>query len=64
MKEDWIYLQYIKEHLSQIRKAEESKKLLPSDFYIEDGRKVFTEEYLKRRGYCCNNNCRHCPFKA
>jgi hypothetical protein len=25
--------------------------------------KVFTEIYLVKRGYCCNNNCIHCPYK-
>ena len=33
------------------------------DFYIENGLYVFTEKYLKERGYCCGNGCRHCPFK-
>jgi hypothetical protein len=23
---------------------------------------VFTADYLRRRGYCCGNGCRHCPF--
>ena len=32
------------------------------DFYIEDGNLVFTEEYLKKRGYCCESGCRHCPY--
>ena len=39
-----------------------SQKLLPSDFYIENGFKVMTEEYHIKRGYCCGNGCRHCPF--
>jgi Family of unknown function (DUF5522) len=33
------------------------------DFYIENGLYVFTENYLKERGYCCENGCRHCPYK-
>lgn len=37
------------------------------DFYwIEkDGVKyrVFTEKYLLKRGFCCNNGCKHCPYK-
>jgi hypothetical protein len=33
------------------------------DYYLEDGLMVFTEEYLKKRGYCCDNHCRHCPYK-
>ena len=32
------------------------------DYYIEDGAFVFTASYLKRRGYCCDNGCRHCPY--
>ena len=33
------------------------------DFYVEDGKVVFTSYYLLRRGYCCNKGCRHCPYK-
>lgn len=33
------------------------------DFYIENGYYVFTEVYLKKRGYCCSNGCRHCPYQ-
>jgi hypothetical protein len=40
----------------------EKPKLLPSDFYEENGRKVMTEQYHIRRGYCCGNGCRHCPY--
>jgi hypothetical protein len=32
------------------------------DYYIENGFWVFTAEYLKRRGYCCQSGCRHCPY--
>jgi iron complex transport system substrate-binding protein len=32
------------------------------DYYTENGAFVFTADYLKRRGYCCNNGCRHCPY--
>jgi len=27
-----------------------------------EGYRVMTEEYLTRRGYCCANGCRHCPY--
>ena len=40
----------------------EKPKLLPSYFYEENGRTVFTEDYHIERGYCCGNGCRHCPF--
>jgi hypothetical protein len=25
---------------------------------------VFTASYHLRRGYCCENRCRHCPYDA
>ena len=34
-----------------------------NDFYVEKGKFVWTEKFLLNRGYCCNNNCRHCPYK-
>lgn len=41
----------------------EKVKLLPSDFYIENGLRVMTEDYHIRRGHCCGSGCRHCPFE-
>jgi hypothetical protein len=32
------------------------------DYYIENGLWVFTEHYLRKRGYCCESGCRHCPY--
>jgi hypothetical protein len=34
------------------------------DYYIDNGKFVFTEKFLKKRGYCCKsiNGCRHCPW--
>jgi len=32
------------------------------DYYIEKGFVVFTEHYLRNRGYCCESGCRHCPY--
>jgi hypothetical protein len=32
------------------------------DFYYENGKKVMTEQYHLKRGYCCGSGCRHCPF--
>ncbi|MBA3767467.1 MAG: hypothetical protein H0W99_10850 [Acidobacteria bacterium] len=23
---------------------------------------VFTAHYLLQRGFCCENDCRHCPY--
>lgn len=39
------------------------KKLAPEDFYTsEEGYLVFTEAYHLKRGYCCQNGCKHCPY--
>ena len=35
----------------------------PEDFYMEGPYMVFTAAYHLRRGYCCNSDCRHCPYK-
>ena len=33
------------------------------DYYFnEQGLMVFTAKYHLRRGYCCQNGCRHCPY--
>ena len=32
------------------------------DYYLEGGLLVFTAAYYLRRGRCCANNCRHCPY--
>jgi hypothetical protein len=33
------------------------------DFYLDDnGNLVFTASYHLKRGNCCGNGCRHCPF--
>jgi hypothetical protein len=32
------------------------------DFYREGEFIVFTEKYLRDRGYCCESGCRHCPY--
>lgn len=32
------------------------------DYYIENGYKVFTKAFHLKRGHCCKNGCRHCPW--
>ena len=32
------------------------------DYYVEEGKYVFTAYYLLKRGYCCGSGCRHCPY--
>ena len=39
-------------------------KLKKEDFYYsKDGYIIFTEKYHLKRGYCCDSNCKHCPYK-
>jgi len=33
------------------------------DYYWEGAVMVFTARFLSRRGYCCENGCRHCPYE-
>lgn len=34
-----------------------------TDYYINsEGNFVFTEAYHLSRGYCCKNECKHCPW--
>lgn len=33
------------------------------DYYTnEQGFIVFTQAYHLKRGYCCKNGCKHCPY--
>ena len=33
------------------------------DFYFDkDGNVVYTEKYLRERGYCCGQVCKHCGY--
>lgn len=37
--------------------------VVPGDFYFDaGGLMVFTAAYHLRRGHCCGNGCRHCPY--
>ena len=50
---DWIQQAFVREF---------GNKLLPSDFYYENGYRVMTESYHVRRGTCCGNGCKHCAY--
>lgn len=34
------------------------------DYYLEGTAFVFTAAYHLRRGTCCGNGCRHCPYNG
>jgi Family of unknown function (DUF5522) len=53
--EDWIFQEYIK-------KTALSKRD-PNDFYFdENGKMVMKESFHIKRGSCCGNLCKHCPY--
>ncbi|WP_460965032.1 DUF5522 domain-containing protein [Spirosoma litoris] len=31
-------------------------------YYTSEGYVVFTAKYHLKRGHCCQNGCRHCPY--
>jgi len=46
-----------------ILNASQLPALEPDDYYFnEQGLMVFTEKYHRKRGYCCKNGCKHCPY--
>lgn len=49
---DWIRDLYIMEMI-------ESKTEI---YYDENGKTIFTEHYLSKRGSCCGSGCKHCPY--
>lgn len=33
------------------------------DYYMNPkGFRVMSKSYLTKRGYCCGNGCKHCPY--
>ena len=32
------------------------------DYYLDNGLMVLTARFHLRRGYCCEQGCRHCPY--
>jgi hypothetical protein len=52
-----------KKENTKVAPEDTGEELEPEDFYYEGPYMVFTEAYLRKRGYCCNSGCRHCPYK-
>ena len=44
------------------KEGEKYNKLLPSHYYMDGTRLVFTKQYHIDRGYCCGNKCLHCCY--
>ena len=43
-------------------KEDKKEYVLGVDYTIEDGRVVFSADYLIKKGKCCGNNCDNCPY--
>ena len=53
-----------KDWVQQLYVQETTKKSPEPDFYKDDsGNIVMTESFHIKRGKCCGNNCRHCPYE-
>jgi len=39
------------------------QKPIEKEHYFDNGFCVFTESFLIKRGTCCGNGCRHCPYQ-
>lgn len=52
--EDWIHQERIKKIMASSHE--------PTDFYFEDGKMIMTESYHIKRGSCCGNGCKNCPY--
>ncbi len=46
------------------RHAHACARNLPTYTDPVTGFDVFTADFLRRRGYCCDNGCRHCPYPS
>ena len=45
-----------------VEESEQEVLIENEDYYFENGLMVLTSQYLLRRGYCCEQGCRHCPY--
>ena len=56
--------------MSDTKKLETKPIEKPADKFVEgvdyyfddDGLMILTGHFLLKRGYCCGNGCRHCPY--
>ena len=48
---------------SETEGTPDSDTLAPEHFYMEGPYLVFTAAYHLARGFCCNSDCRHCPYR-
>ena len=51
-----------KELIDRFNKYADEAKELYKEYLTPEGYRCFTEQYLLKRGYCCESGCRHCPY--
>ena len=52
----------MKQNYKTKQHAQEETVKSSKDYYYEKGYIVMTEKYHLKRGYCCKNSCKHCPY--
>ncbi|MBX7172577.1 MAG: hypothetical protein K1X72_16535 [Pyrinomonadaceae bacterium] len=49
--------------MEEPKQEKQDKFVEDVDYYFENGLMVLTAHFLLKRGYCCGNSCRHCPYE-
>jgi len=47
---------------NNLPKSEGNSAQQPDFYFNEQGLMVMTAQYHLKRGYCCKNGCKHCPY--
>jgi hypothetical protein len=48
---------------ANLSRQQEEKLQAGLDYYLDNALLVFTADFLRKRGYCCESGCRHCPYE-
>jgi len=59
---DCICPECLKKAIDEKLENDHKKMIEGLDYYIENANWVFTSQYHLKRGFCCKNNCKHCPY--
>ncbi|HXG85897.1 MAG TPA: DUF5522 domain-containing protein [Pyrinomonadaceae bacterium] len=47
----------------KVKSVENQERFIEGvDYYFENGLMILTRHFLLKRGYCCRNGCRNCPY--
>jgi hypothetical protein len=59
-----LYQHPLKEQLAFAKPFQTNAHLIERlDYEMQNSYMVFSRWYFLKRGTCCKNNCRHCPYK-